>query len=281
MNTFDDVLREVSEQMDLPLDVRRRVLLELAADLEDLRRSGVESGLDDAAARARALEFVDYDPQAVSALAAVHAAAPRRFLEGLSGVARSRGERVVLLLVSLALVQVGGTLCVGGEFVQCAGALAWPVLFVLLATVLAALLGFYRQRVRGDQRAVAARATWTWLTRSMLLQAALGLIAMGIGLSEALAALGEHATDAEVTKSVGDIPEGLLAQLRILRKTTAALALASFGLLVACLLWHRSAQRLHTFEHGELELLRSLAVEGFPTGTTPSTPHSTQLPCSN
>lgn len=277
MSAFDSTLRQVEERLDLPAEVRRRVLLDLAADLEGLRQAALEAGLDEAAAHVRALEFVDLSEEAVAALASELAPAPRRWLEGLSNVARSRGERVALLFVALAMLQLGGALFASGGVTRSAGALSWVSLGVLFVSLQIGAVCTYRYRVASDERStpLLRAATWSW--RLSAVQLGIGVIGLASATLRASALLAQD-TSQEFESVPGSVlSAGLREQLLLLQSEAALLSLVGLGALTAMLLAQRLASRARRLGTAEQQLRADW--RGTPAPSSPE--KGNQIPCSS
>jgi hypothetical protein len=277
MTPFDDVLQHVGERLDLPADVRRRVLLDLAADLEGLRRAALDAGLDQAAALARALEFVDLSDECVAALARELAPPPRRWLESVSGVARSRGERLALFFVALALLQLGATFLASADLMQSAGVRSWCSLGALLVTVLVGAFCSYRYRIAGDERSAPMLRGARWAGRLCMLQVGVCVLGLFVTALEANALIGRTTASAFEADELAILPDGMRNYLLLLQGQVALVFLTGFGVLAAGLLAHRLASRARALMVTELQLQRELSG---PIVFDSSIPHD-ETPCSS
>lgn len=239
MSSFNEVLSDVEKRLDLPAETRRGVLLDLAADLEGIKRAGLDSGLNEAAAHARALQFVDLSDEAVTALARELASPPRRWLESFSGATRSRGEQVVLVFVGLAMLQLGAYLFASGKIMDAAGGTVWLPLGALFATSILGFVHLYRHRVVGDDRSepTVRRAAWAW--RICALQLAMCVAKISTGAFAVNSLLG----DASAFESSGSALQsaGMQDFLLLLQSQTAFLSFAGLGAAAAALLAGRLA----------------------------------------
>ena len=107
MERFGRVLRRADGELEVREPERSRILLELAADLEDLYRAYRERGLSDEEARRRAEAWLAPEAGDLAALRRLHTPLLGRLLAPLSDVARSRLESVSLTVVAAVSVLVG------------------------------------------------------------------------------------------------------------------------------------------------------------------------------
>jgi hypothetical protein len=147
MNGFTDVLAETGSRLTVPEPARSRILLELAADMEDLFETYVGRGQSEAQAREAVLEHFDLSDESLRELVRVHATPLRGMLNGLSTQAGSVWERVVLgvVVVGVALL-LGRSLFQGGLFAS-ASVVIWGVLAAGVVAV--ALAGIHGRRILG------------------------------------------------------------------------------------------------------------------------------------
>lgn len=127
MNRFAATLSQTSRRLNLPQHIASRVVLELAADLEDLFEHYTAQGLSEKEATAQALEAAELSDEAVARLVEVHASPTGRLVERLEERTRTPWERLILLLISLfVVIGIGSEMLTGGFFSD-ASPFLWPV----------------------------------------------------------------------------------------------------------------------------------------------------------
>ena len=104
MNDFSLQIRQFSSRLPLPEPTRSRVLLEMAADMEDLFQHYLDQGLEKDQALQAVEEHFDLSDEALRELIQVHTSPLQRSLDGLSGQIRSPWERGALALVALVVM---------------------------------------------------------------------------------------------------------------------------------------------------------------------------------
>lgn len=128
MSGFDRELCELAERLAMPQPVRSRILIELAADLEDLERSLRRRGASAEEARRRALATLLPRAEALAALERLHRPLYRRLVDRFSDPVRGRLERTLLVLFvaglsALALAWLGRV-----ELLADPSPFVWPLL---------------------------------------------------------------------------------------------------------------------------------------------------------
>ncbi len=105
---FDEALRALAAELDLPEPVRSRTLLELRSDLESMAAELERRGVGAEAARERALSALLPGPGAVSELRQVHRPLYQRLVDRFSARGRHTLERGLLVVLAAVYVAAGG-----------------------------------------------------------------------------------------------------------------------------------------------------------------------------
>lgn len=172
---FSSLLASVREQLNLPEPTRSRILLEIAADLEDLYRHHRNDGMTDFDARRRVEEAMQLSSQVLAEIVKVHASPYQRFLDSLGSRARSRWERGALLALSLVVSLVVLSAAVSGPVFVQAGLFLWPVLACFVGAVVLGIRRSYALFLSGSVDARRARDKLGLLLVLAAVQPALGL----------------------------------------------------------------------------------------------------------
>jgi len=99
MKRFARVLSEAQERLEIPEPSRSRVLLEMAADLEDSYQFHLEQGCDEAEAARRAEEAFGTSEEALKHLSRIHETSLGGMQTRLSGQIGRPWEKILLLLI--------------------------------------------------------------------------------------------------------------------------------------------------------------------------------------
>ncbi len=103
MNEFTAHLRDISRRLPISEPARSRILVEIAADMDDLLQHHMDAGMEEEAAVQAVLDRFRFSDEALRELAHVHDSTLQRSLEGLARQAGSRWERAILALLTLFL----------------------------------------------------------------------------------------------------------------------------------------------------------------------------------
>jgi len=143
VSRFATTLSQTSRRLNLPQHIKTRVVLELAADLEDLFEHYSAQGLSEEDATARALEATALSDEAIARLVEVHTSPTGRLVERLAERTRTPWERLMLLLIALFVVIGIGREMLTASFFPGASPFLWPVAAVSTAGVVLVLWKFY------------------------------------------------------------------------------------------------------------------------------------------
>jgi len=174
VSRFATTLSQTSRRLNLPHHITSRVVLELAADLEDLFEHYTAQGLSEDEATARALESAELSDEAIARLVQVHASSTSRLVERLAERTRTPWERLMLLLIALFVVIGIGREMVTASFFSGASLFLWPVATASTAGLVLVLWKFYGLFFAKDRDPRRLRSG---------LPSVLGLAALGILLA--------------------------------------------------------------------------------------------------
>jgi hypothetical protein len=132
MSRFSQVLSDAAARLPVPEPARSRILLEVAADMEDLHQTYLDRGLAEEEALAQVMEQFDLSDQVLRDLARVHDTPLQRSLETISGQVRDTWTRILLGLVALSVLIPSGRMLLQPRLYSDAGSLVWPVLILTL-----------------------------------------------------------------------------------------------------------------------------------------------------
>ncbi len=225
MSRFTQSLLDADARLNVPEPARSRILLELAADMEDLHREYLGRGLSADEADREVLEHFDLSDQALIELVQVHDSPLQRSLENLSGPVRGPWSRMLMVILALFVTVASGSLLFRGELYRDASGLVWILMPILgLGLVIAAGKG--HRLFRGSD-------TWSPARRHSLLRL--------LGLAAAMIVVAGGGLWFELYRSalrIRAVPgEALIHLVGWLHMAAATLVIALSGALVLGFLW--------------------------------------------
>lgn len=149
MSRFARVLSDADARLMVPEPARSRILLEIAADMEDLHGAYLSKGLSDEDAEAAVKEHFDLSEDVLRELVRVHDTPLQRSLEDLSGHARGAWPRLLMVILALLVIVASGSLLFRGQLYRDASSLVWilmPILALGLVTAVGQAHRMYKAR---------------------------------------------------------------------------------------------------------------------------------------
>lgn len=243
MSRFTRTLSETADRLTVPQSVRSRILLEVAADMDDLYKAYMDRGLEGEAAREAVLEHFDLSDEALEDLVRVHNSPIQGVLNGLSGQPGQGWEKTVLTGLVVGVLAALYGLASQGGILGASSAFVWPVMAV---TAVAVGLGVVKLT-----QVVKARTEPVRALRSGV-GAILGLagIELLLGLSGAWVELYRVALRIQVARE-----ETPLLLSRWLEMASATLTITVGMALITALVWFVVAGRVARAERAHTDQL--------------------------
>ena len=128
MSRFTSVLRDLNHKITLPQPQKSRILLEIAADLNDLYEEYRGRGFNESEAAAMAKQTFDISDAALRELMQIHETTFRRFMDKLSVNTRAKYERILLVLMLCCIAVVTSQGIWSMSFFYHASNFVWPII---------------------------------------------------------------------------------------------------------------------------------------------------------
>lgn len=243
MTSFAEVLRPLRARLPLPQPARTRVLLEIAADLEDMYGHYRASGLSEEEARLKAVEAFDLSEDVLAELVRVHTSFVRRILDRLSIQAQSRWERGLLLIVAGTLALVCAEVVLRDDVVAITKALVWPTLICGMAGLILGLAKFYGICIKQDHELRRARRGVDAIAYLAGAQLLLGFLTAWFSLYLA------------ARQIANDVEQATVHLFYWLLTASALLSVSLMGALLTAMIWFALARRVAGIADAETALL--------------------------
>lgn len=251
MSSWTEILLPLSARLPLPQPARSRVLLEVAADLEDVFQHYRAAGLSDEEARRKAVDTFELSDTALTELVQVHISPIRKLLDRLSVRSLSLWERVLLALVALTTLFVSGRLLVAQGIAADAGLFLWPPALCGVAGVVLGAALFSELYVKQEHDARRARRRLDGIAYLAFAQVVLGFIGAWARLFVAARRMPEEMERAGVF-----LFDAILGG-------AALISVGLLGALIVALIWFALARRVAAIEDADAVLL-TVANGGAP-----------------
>jgi len=150
MSHFTPVLKNINDRLNLPQPIKSRIILEIAADLEDTFSFYQTKGYSPKEAHQKTIARLNLTDETLNELVQIHQSGWRKFLNRLSEQAQTRWERFILFLVLIFIAAVGGKAIFSTQFFLQASKFIWPILGIFLGIIIIALSKFYQFYIKKD-----------------------------------------------------------------------------------------------------------------------------------
>lgn len=157
MSRFSSLLNDINDRLDIPQQAKARIILEIAADLEDAYDVYREQGLSEAEATRMAQEKFILDDATIAELSMIHQPFIKRWLDKLAIHAESRWERIALVLTLLAVAVLSGQSLSNVRFFANSSLFVWPIVGVSILGFVQFLIKFYSLFLAKDYKPKSLR----------------------------------------------------------------------------------------------------------------------------
>jgi len=157
MNHFTPLLKKIHDNLDLPQPTKSRIILEIAADLDDLYHVYLDQGLGEKEALKKAQEKFDLTEDALQDLVHIHETIFRKWIHRISEHTQSRWERLILLIVLWFIALFSSRAIWSTEFIINANRFVWPVLCIAFIITALSLYKIYLLYIKKDHNFVRIR----------------------------------------------------------------------------------------------------------------------------
>ena len=225
MSRFSDVLADADARLSVPEPARARILLEISADMEDLKQEYLGRGSSVEEAETAVLEHFELSEEALRELVRVHDTPIQRSLHSISGQMGSPWARILIVFLAIVVTVTMGNLLFRPQLYRDASLSIWVFMPMLL-------LGLWI--ASGHMRRLIAKTESHDLHLRRGLGRLLGLSALMVGS----AAVGVWIELYISTLRIRDNPaETLVHLVGWLHMASATLVIALSGALVLGFLW--------------------------------------------
>ena len=232
MSRFNSFLHRTGERLALPKATRSLILVEIAADLEDLFNHYVEQGLSEEEAAAKAEEKVDMSDEALTELVRIHSDS-RGWSDRIVRRARPFWERIAMAVIVLFFI-LTSALDHGVRPLAHRTVFFWPILGILIVLIVVFVVQMIRLSDPSNLRRLRdSLATPLFLGAASVV---VGLAGAGIDLYRSL------------MRMVADPENAAPIFSRAALGTTATLSIALLVALAAGVAWFYLAGRVARIE---------------------------------
>ena len=150
MKKFSSLLKELNSKIDLPQPKKSRILLEIAADLNDLYDHYIKCGLSESEAIRQAREKFELSDEIVSDLSEIHSNLFKQWIDKTVGKANDICERILFLLLFIFILLSAIFAVLTTPFFLDTSTFVYPILVLLIFTIVLWCTKFYQLYIKKD-----------------------------------------------------------------------------------------------------------------------------------
>ncbi|MBN1478862.1 hypothetical protein EH223_14365 [candidate division KSB1 bacterium] len=255
MNRFSALLKSIHDQLDVPQPAKSRILLEIAADLEDTYEFYRERGESEENATRLAQEKFILDDLTIAELSSIHQPLLRKWMDRISLNVQSRWERVLLILTLLTIAALSGRVLLSTDFMQ-NSIFVWPIWGTTIAGAVAFFIKFYKLYLVKDHQAKILR-------KGIDIVGYLGAFSLALGFTGYFYELLHYGVDTvypggsliTVITTVTDSPQRIIDITNCFIGSSTVMLASLFSTLFMALLWYILNNKATAIEMAEAETL--------------------------
>ena len=150
MNRFTPILKQINEKLDLPQPQKSRIILEIAADLEDMYNVYLNTGLDEDKAAQKAIEKFKLDTATLKELAQIHQTALQKMYHNISASVRRWWERAILAIILIVISLLTLRVTMTSQFFAQASWFVCPMLAIFMLISVLFLVKVYKLFIKKE-----------------------------------------------------------------------------------------------------------------------------------
>jgi len=176
MKQFTPLLKRINERLDLPQPTKSRIILEIAADLDDLYQLYLSRGLEEKEATKKAEEKINLTDEALNELVQIHQSLFRKLLDKITAQAQTRWERIAFVLMLLFLAAISVQAIFSTQFLSQASKWIYPVIGISLTAILISIPKFYKLYIKKDHQIKKLRTDLSLIFGTGVLNLVIGVM---------------------------------------------------------------------------------------------------------
>ncbi len=243
MSRFTKLLTDIDDRLDLHQPAKGRILLEIAADIEDLFDHHLANGMEESEAQRAVEENFDITDEVLADLVDLHQTRYQRIIDRLSDQAQDRWERGGLTLLVLLMAATGSPILAESDLFRGMSPVTGLILGVAVVGLTLGMAIFHRLYIQKEKRIRRWRRGLPLLAALSISSLVLSMFGFSVELYLALRRL------------IFRLDEAWPIVIDWLLR---AIPIVLFGLLTAmvmALIWFVMVNRIRKLEQTELEYL--------------------------
>jgi len=253
MKRFSDLLNSLNNKIDLPQPQKSRIILEIAADLNDMYNHYLTKGLNETEAIDKAKEKFELSDDIIADLSDIHANMFRQWLEKTIGKTQDIWERILFLMLFVFFALSTVFAIITTPFFSDSSIFIYPIIVVFIAVLITWSVKYYQLYIKKDHAI-------KHLNIGISLFKYLGVAILFIGLSGYFVELYFYGTETLLLGPlfiviITDVNQTLPQVVDYLIKSSSLMMICMFAILITGFLWFTISQKITAIEQAEAEIL--------------------------
>ncbi len=243
MKTFSPILKQLYEKLDLPQPEKSRVILEVAADMEDTYQNYIDQGLSVKKSIDLTRDQFQFDDISIHELNQIHQTGLQKLLSKFSDQARSWWERAALILILMFIILFSGQVILTKSFLLETSRFVWPILGIGIIMMILALVKFYEVFIKRKLLILKIRS-------NLFILLFLGGAGLIIGLYGFL-----YETFRALNECLYHLDDAFSIMVHWLYKSSAMIITSFWIFIISAILWYILNHRIIKLEIAETSCL--------------------------
>ena len=257
MNPFKSLLIEINNKLELPQPTKSRIILEIAADLNDAYQLYQIQGMSKEEAIELAKQKFNLDDHSLNELVSVHQTNFRRWFEHLSTSAQTWWERLILISLLAVVLILGGFTIMKLTLVEEASPFVWIIVALLLVAAAVFLQKIYQIYIKKDHNLIRVKKGLPFI----LFMSAITIVFSMLGYYWQLYSFKEYGHILE-TKLVyllhttdDSFPRIFTLLIEWMIESSAFIMVGMFSTILIALMWYFLMMKVSKIEEAEAAVL--------------------------
>ena len=253
MKQFSNLLKNLNSKMDLPQPVKSRIILEIAADLNDLYHLYLKRGLNETDAASKAREKFEVSDEIISDLSDIHNNLFQQWLDRAIGKTQTFWERVLFVLILLFLMITTIYVVLTTPFFSEASKFVYPILAILIGVLILWFAKFYQLYIKKDHR--IKRIRYGLSLFKFLAGTNLFLALSGYFIELLLSKIEVLFLGPLFILIIQNVNETLPLIIELMIKNASLMIICMLATMITGILWFVIIQKINIIEQAEAEIL--------------------------
>ncbi len=253
MNPFSNLLKNLNSKIELPQPAKSRILLEIAADLNDTYHLYLKRGLSETDAANKAREKFELSDEIIADLSKIHSGVFRQWIEKAMGKKQALWEKVLFVTFFLFLLISTLFIFISTPFFARASVFVYPILTVLIMAILLWLIKFYQLYLKNDHNVKRLHSGLNLFKIFGTVNLFLGMFGYFIEIYLSKAEI--HFLGPLFILFIKDVHKTLPSLVELMFRNASLILVCMLALMITAIFWLNIKQKINNIEQAEAAML--------------------------